>query len=195
VLFEEKPLYYRPPKHEVKEPAIEGKGGPEHTALQDDIRSKAQEYGYWAIIEEQVPGGSVDVGLERDGKRIACEICVTCPDTHELGNIKKCLNAGYNKVILCSPEKKVLTKVRKLALKNLKKAERQKILFFLPEELTSYLKEEAAKAASTTERIRGYDVERHVKPVSEEKQEAKRRSILGVLWPFGRPEDEKGNEN
>jgi hypothetical protein len=192
-LTEEKPLYYRKPRVEVEEPALEGIGGPEHTKLQNNIKKTAQKLGYLAIIEQPTPDGSgkVDIHLEREEIKIACEICITCPDIHELGNIEKCLNAGYDTVVLCSPEKKVLTKVRKLALKNLKKAEQQRVLFFLPEELTSYLEEEAAKAAGTVQTVRGYRVESHLKPVTGEKEQAKRRSILGVLWPFGRPENKR----
>jgi hypothetical protein len=190
---EQKPLYYRRKRAEAEKPALEGIGGTKHTRLQGDIKEVAQKNGFMAIIEQPTPDGSgkVDVHLERDGLKIACEICVTCPEAHELGNIEKCLNAGYDKVILCSPEKKVLTKVRKLASKNLKKAEWQRVLFFLPDELTAYLKEEAVKAASTAQKIRGYEVKSHLKPVSEEKQEAKRRSIIGALWPFRRPKNDK----
>jgi len=193
VLSEEKSLYYRRKRAEAEETALEGVGGDKHRGIQDDIKKVAQDNGFLVLIEHPTPDGrgKVDVHLECDGLKIACEVCVTCPDIHELGNIEKCLNAGYDKVILCSPEKKVLTKVRKLASKNLKKDEWQRVLFFLPDELTAYLKEEAVKAASITQKIRGYEVKSHLKPVSEEKQEAKRRSILGTLWPFRRPKNDK----
>jgi hypothetical protein len=182
VLSEEKPLYYRRKRAEAEETALEGVGGDKHRGIQDDIKKVAQDNGFLVLIEHPTPDGrgKVDVHLECDGLKIACEVCVTCPDTHELSNIEKCLNAGYDKVILCSPEKKVL-----------KKDEWQRVLFFLPDELTAYLKEEAVKAASITQKIRGYEVKSHLKPVSEEKQEAKRRSILGTLWPFRRPKNDK----
>jgi len=197
LLEEQQPLRYRRKRAETEEEVLEGIGGDKHRKIQKEIKKAAQKNGYMAVIEQPTPDGKgkVDVHLEREGIKIACEVSDTTNAEHELGNIKKCLAAEYDKVILCSLEKKFLDKIRKRASKNLKKTEQQKVLFFLPGELTSYLKEEAAKAATRTQRIRGYDVERHVKPVSEEKQEAKRRSILGVLWPFGRPEDEKGNEN
>ncbi len=47
-----------------------------HRYLQTLIKQTAEKWGYKAIIEEQTPDGKgrVDVGLERDGKRIAFEI-------------------------------------------------------------------------------------------------------------------------
>jgi len=181
-IIQEQPLSYRRLKPEVRELPVEGKGGPEHTGLQDKIRSKAQEYGYWAIIEEPIPGGgSVDVGLQIGESRIACEICVTCPDAHEFDNIEKCLAAGYDEVILCSHKNKVLNKVKKLALKKVKKTNRQRVLFLLPEELTSYLKEQAAKAASTETRVAGRRVKGIRTPVTEEKQKSKLQKIGETL--------------
>jgi len=190
---EEQPLYYRRKKAEADELPLEGIGGDKHRDIQNKLKEIAQQNGFLSLIEHPTPDGTgkVDVHLERQGIKIACEVSVTSTTEQELGNIKKCLSAGYDKVVLCSPDKKILNKVRKLTLKNLKEPEQQKVLFFLPEELTSYLKEEATKAASVAQTIRGYHVKSHLKPVTDEKKEAKRRSIFSVLWPFQRPKDGK----
>ncbi len=173
--------------------SLEGIGGGRHRDIQNEIKKVAQQNGFLSLIEHPTPDrtGKVDVHLERQGIKIACEVSVTSTAEHELGNIKKCLSAGYNRAVLCSPDEKILSKVRKLALKNLKEPEQQKILFFLPEELTSYIIEEAAKAASVAQTIRGYHVKSHLKPVTGEKKEAKRKSIFSVLWPLGRTRNEK----
>ena len=189
VLQEEKPLYYRPKRKE--EPTVEGIGGSEHTKLQADIKDAAQRNNFMAIIEQPTPDGSgkIDVHIERDNVKFACEICVTTTSGHEIDNIKKCLAAGYDRVILCSNEKKTLDKVKKLASKNLKKPERQKVLFLLRDGVFAYLEQEAAKAETAVQRIKGYLVESHHEPVSEEKQEAKRKSIAKALWRFRKPKD------
>lgn len=109
------------------------------------------------------------MGLERDGTKIACEICITCPHRHELANTKKCLATGYNKVILCSPEKKVINKVKKLTSKKLKDHQQHKVLFFLPKESTSYLKEQAARAATTEAFVASRRVRTIRKPVYRRK--------------------------
>lgn len=66
-------------------------------------------------------------------ERITCEISFTSGEGQELGKIEKCLKVGYEKVILCSPEKKTLEKVKTLVSKRLKDSEKEKVLFFEPQ--------------------------------------------------------------
>jgi hypothetical protein len=56
----------------IKLPVSEGKGGREYKYLQTLIKKMAEERGYRAIIEQMTPDalGSVDVGLEKDGKKL-----------------------------------------------------------------------------------------------------------------------------
>ena len=94
----------------------EEKGKIQHQYLQNLIKRMAEEKGYKAVIEQPTPDGlgRVDVGLERSGKKIACEFSVTTNSDQELSNIEKCLKAGYDKVVMCSPEKRSLEKIRAL---------------------------------------------------------------------------------
>ena len=87
----------------------------------------------------------VDIGLESDGKKIACEVSLTTTVEHELGNIGKCLKAGYDNVVLCSPERRTLEKVKALVFKKLKKSDQETVLFLQPEELFFYFEKEAAE--------------------------------------------------
>ena len=55
-----------------------GKGGAEHLAIQQTVRETAHDNGWKASIEESLPdGGQVDVGLQKEGVRIACEVSIT----------------------------------------------------------------------------------------------------------------------
>ncbi len=83
------------------EPGKEGKGGVQHRYWQSVIKSYAEGKGYRTVIEESIPEGkeTVDLGLERDGIRIAVEVSITTGIDHEAGNATKCLNAGYGKVV------------------------------------------------------------------------------------------------
>lgn len=172
------------PKEEttVVPPPMEGKGGPQHKYLQALIKRMAEDKGFRAIIEKTLPGGgSVDVSIERDGKMIACEISETTSDAHELRNIEKCLAAGYEKVVLCSQEKKFLEKVRGAAEKGLKKTELEKVLFLQPEELYFLLEEEAAGLAGKEERVKGYRVKTSFSPVREGEKKTKREAVAKVI--------------
>ncbi len=170
-------------KPKVKIPVLQGRGGAQHKYIQNLIKRMAEEKGYRATIEHQTPDGKgmVDVGLERDGKRIACEVSLTTTDEQELGNIEKCLRAGYDKVILCSPEKRTLEKVKTLVLKKVKKSDQEKILFLQPEELFFYFEQEAADGAGKEERIKGYKVRVNYQPVTEEEKKIKREALAKVV--------------
>ena len=65
------------------------------------IKKMAEARGYKATIEATTPDeqGRVDVSLEKNKKRIACEIGVTTTKAWEVHNIEKCLAAGYDVVV------------------------------------------------------------------------------------------------
>ena len=162
---------------------LEGVGGQQHRYLQTLIKKTVEGKGYRAIIEKPTPDGlgKVDVGLERNGKKIACEISLTSTGEQELSNIEKCLKADYDEVILCSPEKTTLKKVKKLTTQKLRESDLKKLLFFQPEELFFYLEKKAAGEASKEERVKGYKVKVQFQPVAEAEKKTKREAVAQVI--------------
>lgn len=154
-----------------------------HRYLQTLIKKMAEQRGYRAVIEEPTPDGNgrVDVGLERNGKRIAIEISVTTGEVHEFGNIEKCLVAGYDLVIVCAPDKKNLDAIKKLALQKLSLNEQEKILFFEPDALFLFLDVEEKKELHTEQRIKGYRVKVQYQAVSVAEQNQKRDAVAQVI--------------
>ncbi len=153
-----------------------------HRYLQTLIKKMAEQRGYRAVIEEPTSdGGRVDVGLERDGRRIACEISVTTGDVQELHNIEKCLRAGYDTIIVCSSEKKNLEAVKRLVTEKLPADEQSKVLFFEPEELFLFLDEQLAQEAGGEQRIKGYRVKVQYRAVSEADRKRKREAVAQVV--------------
>ncbi|MBZ0098664.1 MAG: hypothetical protein K8F30_06245, partial [Taibaiella sp.] len=120
----------------------------------------AESRGYKAAIEAPVPNasGRVDVLLERNGKHIACEVCVTTDIEWEMHNIQKCLEAGYGLVVECSNDKKTIENLKKKVANTFDKAVQERISIYLPEELFAYLDEQIIKEASTETRMKGYRV-------------------------------------
>jgi predicted DNA-binding transcriptional regulator AlpA len=131
------------------EPVPPGRGGQQHKYLQELIRRWAESKGYRATIEKQILDGlgSVDVALEKDGRAIACEISVTSTTDQEVGNIEKCLAAGFEQVVLVSPDKKVLGKARDATLTVLNQEQIKRVRFLTPEQLFAFLETLEAKAA------------------------------------------------
>lgn len=142
-----------------------GRGGPEHTYLQELIKRWAEEKGFRAVIEEQIAGGreSVDIALYRGDLRIACEITVTTPLEYEVGNVEKCLAAGFGTVAVISLKKARLAKLDKLLRESLPPDRYEKVQLFTPEELLSWLAGQPVEERQGT--VRGYKVKvRYRKP-------------------------------
>ena len=164
-------------------PEIQERGKSQHRYLQTLIKRRAEEKGFRAVVEQPISGGSgrVDVSLERNGRKIACEISITTSDEQELSNIEKCLAPGYEKVILCSPEKKTLEKVKTFVSRELKESKKERVLFLKPEEPFFYLEQKAASWASKEERIKGYRVKVQYQPVVESEKKTRREAVGEVI--------------
>lgn len=170
-----------PPKMET--PPAKDKAISQHRYLQNLIKKIAEDKGYKATIEQPAleGQGKIDIALERNGKKIACEISITSTEDQELKNIKKCLAAGYEKVIVCSPDKKTLGSIKALVSQNLAESEQKKIFFFQPEELLMFLEEESAAELTKEERVKGYKVKVQYQAASEDEKKAKREAVANVI--------------
>jgi DNA helicase HerA-like ATPase len=159
------------------EPRRPGKGGAEHTYLQELVKRWAEERGFRATVEEQIPGGreSIDVALYRGETRIACEISVTTPLEYEVGNVEKCLAAGFGEVAMVSLKKSRLAKLDKLLAGVLSPEHYRRVHFLTPEELLSWLAGQPAEEQAGT--VAGYKVKvRYQAP-----QDAKSKRVAEIL--------------
>ncbi|MCB1094110.1 MAG: hypothetical protein KDN22_00845 [Verrucomicrobiae bacterium] len=103
------------PEPDRRDSSLPGKGGSEHRALQNLIKSAAQFVGFRATVEKDIGSGmNVDVVAEDDAQRIAIEISVSTPSAHEIGNIRKCLEAGFDHVIFACADAGKLNIMSKL---------------------------------------------------------------------------------
>jgi hypothetical protein len=166
-----------PPQKTPAEPRRPGKGGPEHTYLQELVKRWAEDQGFRAVVEEAIPGGreSIDVALYRGDLRIACEVSVTTPLEYEVGNVQKCLAAGFGTVIVVSLKKARLAKLDKLLSEVLPPGERERVHLFTPEELLSWLAGQPAKERE--EMVAGYKVKVRYKAP----EDAKSKRVAEIL--------------
>jgi excisionase family DNA binding protein len=137
------------PSEEVPSlPQTPGRGGEHHKYLQQLIKRWAEARGYAVTIEQPILDGlgSVDVALEKGGRRVACEVSVTTDAEHETGNVQKCLAAGFDEIILVSSEKKTLTSVRHALVAALGTAQYRQVKFLTPEEAFSFIESLEAKS-------------------------------------------------
>ncbi len=179
---EAKPTQRRGPQVPA-EPAPLGAGGRQHKYVQQLLTQAAQERGFRATIEEPILDGAgrVDISLEAGGRRIACEISVTTTRDQELGNIEKCLDAGYDEVFLISSQKRHVAGLKKFIVPELEESERDKIRFLTVDEFLAFLDEASASPGTTEGTVRGYRVRVTRKMVSEEEAKARREAINQVI--------------
>jgi hypothetical protein len=164
-------------------PQSEGRGGPQHKYLQELVRRWAHSKGYKTTIEKPILDGmgSVDVALEKEGTSIACEITVTTTIDHEVGNVQKCLAAGFGHVVLISSDRKVITRAREAVNAALGEEEQKKVRVLTPEDFFEFVESLEAQAAGREEVVRGYKVKVQYSPVAEGEQKARKQAISDVI--------------
>jgi hypothetical protein len=157
-----------------------GRGGKQHQYLQHFIKGIGEERGWRAVIEEPVLDGTgqIDVLLSRSGRRIACEISVSTGRSHELGNIEKCLAAGFAEIILLAPNDRQRQMLQKYIGGALEEAEREKVQYLLPDEMLQYLE---SQEPPTEQTIRGYRVTVKRQAIDAAEAESKRQAIAAVI--------------
>jgi hypothetical protein len=164
-------------------PPLPGRGGPEHKYLQSLLKRIAEDRGYRANVEMRVLDGlgHVDLALIRGETRIACEISITTDPRHEVGNLQKCLAAGFEHVIAVSSQRKTLRAIRSEAEGTLSETDAARVRFLTPEEFTVFLEAVDAESASRTETIQGYKVNVKFEPVSSEERSSKSDLLKGIV--------------
>jgi hypothetical protein len=164
-------------------PAQLGKGGQQHRYLQELIKRLAEGLGYRTAIEQPVLGGQgqVDVVIEKEGVKVAFEISVTTDAGHEVGNIEKCLKAGFRQVAVVAPDDKRTGKIQEAATRQLDKTALERVRFMTPETLLAFIEELEAKASCSTQIVRGYKVKVKLRSAPQGEQQVKRRAISQVL--------------
>ena len=159
-----------------------GRGGHQHKYLQHLIKQLAEERGFRASIEESIleGRGRVDVALVRGEQRIAFEISVTTNRDHELGNVEKCLAAGYSDIILVGSNERHLNALSKFIDESLEEGHPGKVRYVLPEDLVGYLDSLGAVPQPTEQSVRGYKV-RTVQQVLDPKDSGARRQAIAEV--------------
>lgn len=161
----EKGLQSSQPKGRRRASPGGGAGGSRHKYVQLLVSQLALNLGYGAIVEEQIPGTKrrVDVSIRGRSVQVACEIPITTKCL-ENGNIRKCLDAGYDYVVSVALDRATLRTVEERVSPILRPDKIGRVRFFFPEELSCFLEslEEAPvppeMTGGTESFFRGYTV-------------------------------------
>jgi hypothetical protein len=167
----------------AKEVIVKREEQSKHKYLQTLVKRMAESRGFVARIEQPLvsSNGYVDVSLERNGVKIAIEICVTTPKEWEVHNIYKCIEEGYSIVIECSDVRKNLDRIQKEVKKELTIEQQLAVKFFEPEELFQFLDELIVEKKPSETRMKGYRVKVSYDSVSNNELKAKKESITKAV--------------
>lgn len=128
--------------------------------------------------------GIVDVSLERDGQRIACEISVTTPADYEAAKCQMCLAAGYEAVITVGATKESVVEMARAVQAKLSAEEVARIHFCLPGRFSAVLKRLAhyALRSDSTPRSGGYKIKRsYAEPSADARAQAAEQEFFQAI--------------
>lgn len=131
-----------------------------HRYLQELIKRFGESTGHIATIEAGILGatGSIDVLLEKQGKKIAIEISVTTDASWEVHNLKKCVDSGADTIFSVSGDPKHL-RVIESTFKETYGKSGNNIFFVTPDVLFTHLQDKGDTQFPDTGNIeKGYRV-------------------------------------
>lgn len=165
------------------EPSPMGQGGQKHVYMQTLIKRCAEERGWRAIVEKPVADGKgrVDVSLERGKRKIACEISVTTTVEHELGNVRKCLEAQYSQILVVAADEKRLSALEEYMSEHLSSEEQAIVSFAMPESVIDFLDIPGGAEQSVHQTVRGYKVKVSHSKVDSGRALSQREVIAGII--------------
>lgn len=158
----------------------------EHRYLQSIIKRIGEDKGFVATLEKEVFGGvgKIDVALENEGSKIACEIAITNATQYEVQNIQKCLSSGFDRVAVISTDTRHLRNIKKRAEMVLSPIHFSKVHFLEPEHFHLLLDSIAAKSQMPKpkpEKVKGYLIKTGVKQNSVTEESSKKSVVLDIL--------------
>jgi len=167
-------------------PADLGRGGAQHRAIQKRIKAAAEELGFRSVIEYEITdgNGSVDLLLVREAQSFACEISFTTSIDHEVGNVAKCLKAGFPTVaVICLNEDR-LEKIQAAVVGSLGAEATGGVAFFQPDQFIAHLQAlppQKPEAPGAPKIRKGYKVKHRAATLSpEERQQREGAAIHSI---------------
>jgi hypothetical protein len=168
-----------------------GRGGAQHTTIQERIQAEARALGFMAELERQLTDKSMqaaDLILRKGDLAIAVEISVTTTTDHEFGNVKKCLAVGFARVVVISPNAERLEAIAGAVRAGLGQEAAAKVSYHTPDDFIAELRKLAAEIKKQAppqlpgERTTlGYKVRRHSPALAPDEQKAKEEVAVKMM--------------
>lgn len=146
------------------------------------MKRLGEAHGFRVTLEQPVleGQGSVDIALERGEWRLACEISGTSAVHEEVGNVQKCLAAGFDAVAVVLPNKRQIEKLKRAIAKEVPQEDLTRVSFLTPEELPFYF-DELPAPAEKVRTVGKYTVRVRYQQVDPADQEHRLRMLTEVI--------------
>jgi len=114
-----------------------------HQSIKERIQVHAESLDYTVSIEEFVLDGTgrADVVLRRGKQSIACEISVTTTVEHEVGNVTKCLKAGFKRVAMICLNRKKAVRIKLGVEEAVSETDASRVGYYLTDEFLSVIQD------------------------------------------------------
>jgi hypothetical protein len=155
-----------------------GRGGAQHKAIQQRIKQAAEKLGFRSVIEKQIPEGSVDLLLERPDQIFACEISITTTIDHEIGNVQKCLKAGFPTVAVICVDAERLRKIEAAVTSSIGPDVAARLIYSEPDEFIARLQALPPQVPKAPETRRGYKIKRSARDLTPEEQKQREEAAI-----------------
>jgi transcriptional regulator with XRE-family HTH domain len=169
------------PPHHTPPPPMGAAHSPERLYFQELVKRWADSLGYSAVVAEEIPGsgGNVDVALRTGDLSIACEVSLTSSTVEEeVGNVVKCLEAGFEEVAILCQKRSRLAKIRTTLKTRLSAAELTRVHVVSLEEFFDML----SRRQPTEETMVGqYKVKVRYKELDPAEAAARSRRVAEIL--------------
>jgi hypothetical protein len=159
-----------------------GRGGAQHQAIQRRIKKAAEDVGFKSTIEKSILDrrGSVDLLLARADHTIACEISITTTIDHEVGNVVKCLKAGFSNIAVICLDENHREKIRTAVSGSLGEEAGTRVSYYHPDQFIAYLGTflPDSKISEEPKIRRGFRVKRSTSNMTPEEQKQREDVVI-----------------
>jgi hypothetical protein len=168
-------------------PADMGRGGAQHQAIQKRIKQAAESFGFRSTIEKPILNGqgSIDLLLERNDRTFACEISISTTIDHEVGNVSKCLKAGFTSIAVICLDEERLQKIEAAVSGSIGAENATAVSYYLPDRFITLLQPPAPPPAQpmpqTEGQRRGWKIKRSMPALTREEQKQREEDAIRLI--------------
>ena len=156
-----------------------GKGGDRHKEIQSQLQQAAHAKGLSAVIEKHIGKGQhIDILINTGQDEIAFEISISTSVEHEIGNIKKCIDAGFKTIWCISDDQNHLNQMKDKVQESFD-VSNHKIKFYSVDQALKVINDFNIK--TDTQIVRGYELHQSWQEIEQSEKNRRETAFSKVF--------------